>query len=63
MPVYAWKGLNAGGKNVAGTRDADGAKMLRQILRKLTDALSRTLVRRIVREVGEEVALRHLPEG
>ena len=34
MPVYAWKGLNAGGKNVAGTKDADGAKSLRQQLRK-----------------------------
>jgi general secretion pathway protein F len=34
MPVYAWKGLNAGGKNVAGTKDADGPKMLRQALRK-----------------------------
>jgi general secretion pathway protein F len=34
MPVYAWKGLNAGGKNVAGTKDADGAKALRQLLRK-----------------------------
>ena len=34
MPVYAWKGLNAGGKNVAGTKDADGPKALRQQLRK-----------------------------
>ncbi len=34
MPVYAWKGLNAGGKSVSGTRDADGPKVLRQLLRK-----------------------------
>jgi general secretion pathway protein F len=34
MPVYAWKGLNPAGKNVAGTKDADGAKALRQALRK-----------------------------
>ena len=34
MPVYAWKGLNSGGKAVAGTRDADGPKTLRQTLRK-----------------------------
>jgi general secretion pathway protein F len=34
VPVYAWKGLNAGGKNVSGTKDADGPKALRQNLRK-----------------------------
>src|SRR5262245_14565762 len=34
MPVYAWKGLNNAGKAVAGTKDADGPKMLRQTLRK-----------------------------
>src|SRR6185369_1982395 len=34
MPVYTWKGLNAAGKNVAGTKDADGPKALRQLLRK-----------------------------
>src|SRR6266700_3396470 len=34
MPVYAWKGLNASGKNVSGTKDADGPKALRQQLRK-----------------------------
>lgn len=34
MPVYAWKGLNGAGKTVSGTRDADGPKGLRQILRK-----------------------------
>ena len=34
MPVYTWKGLNAAGKLVAGTKDADGAKALRQTLRK-----------------------------
>jgi general secretion pathway protein F len=34
MAVYAWKGLSAGGKTVAGTRDSDGPKSLRQTLRK-----------------------------
>ncbi len=34
MPVYTWKGLNTAGKAVAGTRDADGPKALRQTLRK-----------------------------
>jgi general secretion pathway protein F len=34
MPVYAWKGLNNAGKAVAGTKDADGPKMLRLTLRK-----------------------------
>jgi general secretion pathway protein F len=34
VPVYSWKGLNAVGKAVAGTRDADGPKALRQTLRK-----------------------------
>ena len=32
--LYAWKGLNATGKVVSGTREADGAKVLRQTLRK-----------------------------
>jgi general secretion pathway protein F len=34
MPVYAWKGLNAAGKSVSGTRESDGPKSLRQTLRK-----------------------------
>ena len=34
MPVYTWKGLNAGGKAVGGTRDADSAKGLRLVLRR-----------------------------
>jgi general secretion pathway protein F len=34
MSLYAWKGLDGGGKSVAGTRDADGPKALRQALRK-----------------------------
>jgi general secretion pathway protein F len=34
MPVYTWKGLNAAGKAVTGTKDADGPKGLRQALRK-----------------------------
>ena len=34
MSLYAWKGLDAGGKTIGGTRDADGAKALRQALRR-----------------------------
>ncbi len=34
MPVYAWKGLTAGGKTASGTRESDGPKALRQALRK-----------------------------
>jgi general secretion pathway protein F len=34
MSLYAWKGLDAAGKSVGGTRDADGPKALRQSLRK-----------------------------
>jgi general secretion pathway protein F len=34
MPVYAWKGLSAAGKPVAGTRESDGPKSLRQMLRR-----------------------------
>jgi general secretion pathway protein F len=34
VSLYAWKGLDTGGKTVGGTRDADGPKALRQSLRK-----------------------------
>jgi general secretion pathway protein F len=34
MPLYAWKGLDANGKSAAGTREADGPKALRALLRK-----------------------------
>src|SRR5436190_1406222 len=34
MPRYAWKGLDPKGKQVAGTREADGPKVLRRALRK-----------------------------
>jgi general secretion pathway protein F len=34
VSLYAWKGLDAAGKSVGGTRDADGPKALRQSLRK-----------------------------
>jgi general secretion pathway protein F len=34
VPVFSWKGLNTAGKSVTGTRDADGAKALRQALRR-----------------------------
>jgi general secretion pathway protein F len=34
MPLYSWKGLDAAGKPAAGTREADGPKALRTLLRK-----------------------------
>lgn len=34
MPVYAYKGFNAAGKNIADTRDADNQRALKQILRR-----------------------------
>jgi general secretion pathway protein F len=34
VPVYTWKGLNATGKAVAGTKDAESAKGLRLVLRR-----------------------------
>jgi general secretion pathway protein F len=34
MPMYAYKGLGPSGKNVAGVRDAETPKLLRQVLRK-----------------------------
>jgi general secretion pathway protein F len=34
VPVYTWKGLNAAGKAVAGTKDADSPKGLRLVLRR-----------------------------
>jgi general secretion pathway protein F len=34
MPMYAFKGIGSNGKQIAGTRDADSPKTLRQLLRK-----------------------------
>lgn len=34
MPMYAYKGLGTSGKTVAGVRDAESPKVLRQVLRK-----------------------------
>lgn len=34
MPVYAFKGFDAAGKNVSGTRDADSPKAIKLVLRK-----------------------------
>jgi general secretion pathway protein F len=45
MPLYAWKGLDSGGKNINGTREADGPKALRQVLRK--DAVFLTEMREV----------------
>ena len=46
MPLYAWKGLDAGGKAINGTREADGPKGLRAVLRK--DAVFLTEMREVV---------------
>ena len=46
MPLYAWKGLDAGGKSITGTREADGPKGLRAVLRK--DAVFLTEMREVV---------------
>jgi general secretion pathway protein F len=46
MPLYAWKGLDAAGKAANGTREADGPKALRQVLRK--DGLFLTELREVV---------------
>ncbi len=45
MPLYAWKGLDGAGKAVTGTREADGPKALRGILRK--DAVFLTELREV----------------
>src|SRR3954469_8461889 len=34
MPVYAYKGINAAGKNVTGTRDADNPRTIKQNLKR-----------------------------
>src|SRR5215212_8982393 len=46
MPLYAWKGLDTGGKAITGTREADGPKGLRAVLRK--DAVFLTEMREVV---------------
>ena len=46
MPLYAWRGLDASGKNINGTREADGPKGLRMVLRK--DAVFLTEMREVV---------------
>jgi general secretion pathway protein F len=46
MPLYAWKGLDAAGKTINGTREADGPKGLRQVLRK--DSVFLTELREVV---------------
>jgi general secretion pathway protein F len=46
MPLYAWKGLDGAGKTTAGTREADGPKALRAVLRK--DGLFLTELREVV---------------
>jgi general secretion pathway protein F len=46
VPLYAWKGLNSGGKAQSGTREADGPKALRALLRK--DGLFLTEMREVV---------------
>ena len=34
MPVFAYKGIGQGGKNVSGVRDADNARALKSILKR-----------------------------
>jgi general secretion pathway protein F len=46
MPLYAWKGLDPKGKPITGTREADGPKALRLVLRK--DAVFLTEMREVV---------------
>jgi general secretion pathway protein F len=46
MPLYAWKGLDPKGKAINGTREADGPKALRLVLRK--DAVFLTEMREVV---------------
>jgi general secretion pathway protein F len=46
VPLYAWKGLDAAGKNATGTREADGPKALRANLRK--DGVFLTEMREVV---------------
>jgi general secretion pathway protein F len=46
VPLYAWKGLDGRGKPITGTREADGAKSLRLVLRK--DAVFLTEMREVV---------------
>jgi general secretion pathway protein F len=52
MALFAWKGLDASGKTVSGTREADGAKALRGLLRR--DAVFLTELREVV--AGERAA-------
>ena len=52
MAVFAWKGLDGAGKAVSGTRDADGAGSLRQVLRR--DGVFLTEVRELM--AGEKSA-------
>ena len=46
MAVYAWRGINASGKNVKGVRDADSPKALRAVLKRdgvmVTEVLERS---------------------
>jgi general secretion pathway protein F len=55
VALYAWKGLDAGGKPINGTREADGPKSLRQILRK--DAVFLTEMREVVDGARKGAAL------
>ena len=55
MPLYAWKGLDSGGKNVNGTREADGPKMLRAVLRR--DAIFLTELREVSGGAAAAVAV------
>lgn len=52
MPVYAYKGFNATGKNVSDTRDADNQRALKQVLRR--DGIFVTEINEVGGKAGKE---------
>jgi general secretion pathway protein F len=52
MPLFAYKGIDGGGKSVGGTREAEGPKGLRQLLRR--ESVFLTEVREV--QAGEKLA-------
>src|SRR5262245_1615265 len=61
MALYAWKGLDAAGKTIGGTREADGAKGLRLALRK--ESVFLTEMREVVGGARGKDALAGAPSG
>ncbi|MCA9580234.1 MAG: type II secretion system inner membrane protein GspF [Myxococcales bacterium] len=65
MAVYEWKGVNSGGKNVKGVRDAENAKALRVLLKKegvlVTEVMEETEARiRNRREIDFKKYFQHV---